>query len=255
MKNLINDGVIDSDVTEDFGALIASISPTQPTPVSSVWGLRLWARIFRRFLLTCLIFPITRLSYKIDILCADNLLKIQGPALLIANHVLHMDNAIYLKAMPKIIKKRLAIAASAHMFNNYLRGLMITLIANAFPFATGKRGKRNKNWNVRTSLDNMGSILDKGWSVLIYPEGELTVGGPMKPFLNGTGLMATASNLPVIPMRLDIIKYGRPSILPLWARGHVVVSFGEPLMPPWGSNIEEATSIIEDSVAILEIKV
>ena len=44
-----------------------------------------------------------------------------GPALLIGNHVLHMDNAVYLKCIPRAVKKRLAIAAGAHMFKNYLK--------------------------------------------------------------------------------------------------------------------------------------
>ncbi len=206
------------------------------------------------FVMSLVIFPITKFSYKIDVIGEDNFKKLDRPALLIGNHVLHMDNAVYLKSIPKSVKKRLAIAAGAHMFNNYIRGLLITLIANAFPFATGKVEKSNKNWNVRSSLYNMVDIMDRGWSVLIYPEGELTVGGPMKPFLNGTGLMAAVGNIPVIPMRLDIIKLGSPSILPIWSRGHVVVSFGEPLMPPWGTDVEKATKRIEDSVINLEVK-
>ncbi|MBH42542.1 MAG: hypothetical protein CL787_03340 [Chloroflexi bacterium] len=221
---------------------------------SSMWGLRIWARFVRRLVMSLLIFPLTKFSYKIDVIGRDNFNKLDGPALLIGNHVLHMDNAVYLKCIPRAFKKRLAIAAGAHMFNNYLKGLIITLIANAFPFATGKREKSNKNWNIRSSLDNLCNIMDEGWSVLIYPEGELTVGGPMKPFLNGTGLMAAVGNLPVIPMRLDIIKLGSPSVLPIWSRGHVVVSFGEPLMPPWGPDVDGATKRIEDSVIDLEVQ-
>ena len=56
------------------------------------------------------------------------------------------------------------------------------LLGNGFPIA--------QEGAVRPSLENMGKILDNGWSVLIYPEGELTVGGPIRPFMNGTGMVA-----------------------------------------------------------------
>ena len=162
-----------------------------------------------------------------------------------------MDNSIYVKALPNQIRNKLAIAAGAHMYNNNFKGFLITLLGNAFPFATGKAEKEHNKGNVRSSLENMGNIMDKGWSILIYPEGELTVGGPTKPFLNGTGLMAIAGNLPVIPMRINIESFGNPAYIPIFRRGHVSVKFGDPIMPPWDNNPDKATEIMEESVAKL----
>ena len=215
------------------------------------WGIKLWARILRIISLQLFIFPIMKIAYKIDVYGIENLSKVKGPSLLIANHVLHMDNSIYVKALPNQIRGKLAIAAGAHMYNNNFKGFLITLLGNAFPFATGKSEKEHNKGNVRSSLENMGNIMDKGWSILIYPEGELTVGGPTKPFLNGTGLMAIAGNLPVIPMRINIENFGKPAYIPIFRRGHVSVKFGEPIMPPWDNNPEKVTEIMEESVAEL----
>ena len=80
------------------------------------------------------------------------------------------------------------------------------LLGNAFPVA--------REGSVRPSLENMGRIMDNGWSVLIYPEGELTVGGPIKPFMHGTGLVAVEGSIPVVPLRLHVHSLGIASTAP-----------------------------------------
>ena len=125
------------------------------------------------------------------------------------------------------------------------------MLGNAFPFATAKAEKTHNKGNVRDSLENMGAIMDRGWSVLIFPEGELTVGGPMKPFLSGTGLMAVAGNLPVIPMNIHVDKLGAPVYIPFLRRGKITVTFGKPMFPPWNGTPDQITNMLEKSVSEL----
>ena len=248
----IDDGDVSPETTlSQLQYLVDHSKPSDFSHKFNNWGIKLWARILRIISLQLFIFPIMKIAYKIDVYGVENLDKVKGPSLLIANHVLHMDNSIYVKALPNQIRNKLAIAAGAHMYNNNFKGFLITLLGNAFPFATGKAEKEHNKGNVRSSLENMGNIMDKGWSILIYPEGELTVGGPTKPFLNGTGLMAIAGNLPVIPMRINIESFGNPAYIPIFRRGHVSVKFGDPIMPPWDNNPDKATEIMEESVAKL----
>ena len=75
------------------------------------------------------------------------------------------------------------------------------MIGNAFPLA--------REGAVRRSLDLLGARLDRGYSILIYPEGKLTVGGPLQEFKSGTGLVAIHGAIPVVPMRLKIHRYSR----------------------------------------------
>ena len=119
------------------------------------------------------------------------------------------------------------------------------------PIRHGKVRNEHKKGNIRSSLENMGETIGNGRSVLIYPEEELTVGDPTKPFLNGTGLMTIAENLPVIPMRINIEGIGKPTYIPFIKRWHVTVRFGAPIMPPWESDSEKVTQLMEKSVANL----
>ena len=253
MEIFIDDGDISGETTiADLQFILATTdkSPKQRSPIN--WGLNLWAKLIRGFIQNIFIFPILSISYKIEVKGYNNLSSIKGPSLLIGNHVLNMDHAIYIKTLPPNIRKNLAVAAGAHMYNNFIRGFIITLLGNAFPFATAKSEKSHNKGNVRDSLENMGAIMDKGWSVLIFPEGELTVGGPMKPFLSGTGLMAIAGNLPVIPMNIHVDNLGYPSYIPIFKRGKILVTFGTPITPPWDGTPDQITSFLEKSVSELD---
>jgi long-chain acyl-CoA synthetase len=55
----------------------------------------------------------------------------------------------------------------------------------------------------RESFRFAGELVDRGYSVVIFPEGRRTETGEMSPFRSGIGLLATHLNLPIIPMRID----------------------------------------------------
>ena len=221
-----------------LGALVDAGSPAQ-TKKFPRWGMALWCRGVRGILQRGLVFPLTSFAYKTSVSGIENL-DAPGPVLIAANHTLHLDNGIILKSLPSRRRRRLAIAASDHMWSNPVRSLAIPLLGNGFPFS--------KEGNVRKSLENVGRIIDGGWSVLIYPEGELTVGGPMKPFLGGTGLVCVGGRVPVVPLRLEVMKTGFPAYLPLLRRGRVEVRFGKPLTFDSEVTYLDATADIEDAV-------
>ena len=133
----------------------------------------------------------------------------------------------------------MAMVGAADLWKNPVWWIMKPLLGNAFPLA--------REGSVRPSL----AIMDNGWSVLIYPEGELTVGGPIKPFMNGTGLVAVEGRIPVVPLRLYIHELGFPTRFPVIRRGRVEVRLGEPLSFSPGTNYQDATSAIEKAVKSL----
>ena len=134
----------------------------------------------------------------------------------------------------------MAIAGAAELWRNPVWWTLNPLLGNGFPLA--------REGAVRPSLENMGRIMDTGWSVLIYPEGELTVGGPIKPFMPGTGLVAVEGRIPVVPLRLRIDRIGSPARFPILRRGRVEVRLGEPIMFPAGTDYMKATAAIEEAV-------
>ena len=207
------------------------------------WGMRLWARMARGFLQQGLVFPLMTLAYGLRVSGRENLAGLTGPVLFACNHHLGLDNPLILRAINRRWRRRLAVAAASELWRNPVWWVLNPLLGNGFPIA--------REGPIRPSLENLGRIIDRGWSVLIYPEGVLTVGGPMKPFMQGVGLVAVEGRIPVVPLRLDVTRAGAPSWFPLFRRGRVDIRFGPPLTFAPGSDYQQATAAIEQAVKSL----
>jgi long-chain acyl-CoA synthetase len=99
----------------------------------------------------------------------------------------------------------------------------------------------------RQSFAYAGEAVDRGWSVLIFPEGVETKDGSIQPFKAGIGLLASELDIPVIPIRLDglfELKQQRQLFAPA---GAVSVTFGEPITFV-RDTAEEITSELERAV-------
>jgi long-chain acyl-CoA synthetase len=54
----------------------------------------------------------------------------------------------------------------------------------------------------RDSFRFAGESVDRGYSILVFPEGRHTKDGKMNPFRSGIGLLAKNLGIPVLPMRI-----------------------------------------------------
>ena len=131
------------------------------------WGMRLWARLARGFLQKGLVFPLMTLAYGLKVSGRENLAGLSGPVLFACNHHLGLDNPLILRAITHRWRRRLAVAAASELWRNPVWWILNPLLGNGFPIA--------REGPIRPSLENLGHIIDRGWSVLIYPEGVLTV--------------------------------------------------------------------------------
>ena len=240
----MDEGQVRPDTTvKQLAALVEEGSKNPPMVKFPDWGMQWWCRATRGFLQRAVIFPLITASYGLRVSGRENLSGITGPVLFASNHNLGLDNPLIIKAVPPKWRRRMAVAGAAELWRNPVWWIVNPLLGNGFPVA--------REGPVRPSLENMGRIMDDGWSVLIYPEGELTVGGPIKPFMHGTGLVAVEGSIPVVPLRLHIHRLGTPQRLPFLKRGRVEVRFGRPLTFPPGTDYQEATSAIEEAVKSL----
>ena len=216
------------------------------------WPLSPLVRSFGLLLQQTLVYPLVHVFYKVKVTGQEKLVGLRGPVMFAPNHCLHWDNGIILMAIPLAWRWKLAVAAAADdVFGNKLNGFASSVLANAFPLA--------REGAIRRSLELLGARLDRHFSVLIYPEGKLTIGGPMQPFKSGTGLIAVEGATPVVPMKL---KIGKVSVLDhmdrKWEaarsngwRGDVEVVFGDPIFFPAGTPAGEATAKLQAAVAAL----
>lgn len=207
------------------------------------WPRRRPVRLLRRGLMTGLVFPLLRLGYRVEVRGRERFRELKEPCLIISNHNMHLDQAMLLRSMPHGFRQKVTIAAAASdIFGSRWRGFGASLLGNAFPFAKEGSG-------VRESLEYVAKTLDEGWNVLIFPEGKLTVIGPMQEFKSGTGLLAVETGAPVLPMRIDVIRPGfyEGKWLP-HPRARVRVNIGEPIRFSPGTDYAEATRKLEEAV-------
>jgi long-chain acyl-CoA synthetase len=207
------------------------------------WPRRRAVRWLRRAIVTGIIFPFLRLPYTVEVRGRHRFKGLQEPCLIVSNHNMHLDAALLLRSMPQGFRQRVAIAAAASdIYGNRARGFAASLLGNAFPFAKEGSG-------VRESLEHVVQMLDEGWNVLIFPEGRLTVIGPMQPFKSGTGLLAVESGVPVLPMRIDVLRPGfyEGKWLP-HPRARVRVNVGEPIRFEPGTSYADATRRLQKAV-------
>ncbi|MGW8287449.1 MAG: 1-acyl-sn-glycerol-3-phosphate acyltransferase, partial [Desulfobulbales bacterium] len=236
------------------------ISSQQTTAGSKFkkWPLLPWA-VFVRKLLQLLIFrPLARYYIKLRIMGREKVAKLNHPFLLIANHSSHLDPLVLTLALPWKIRRRLMVAAAADVFEEWdSRGASLTdkivrktstflavLGLNIFPF--------QRYAGIKKSLEFTGRSMDKGWSVMIFPEGKLTLSGTMNEFKSGVGLLVKEMGVSVIPSKIQGLyeimdhRYRWPQ-----KKGEVTVRFGDPITFSHDATYNEITRRLEHEVRFL----
>jgi long-chain acyl-CoA synthetase len=199
---------------------------------------RTWpVQLLRRLSQATWILPLARAFAWAEITGREHLRDLDGPVIFAANHQSHMDVPVILAALPGRVRARVAPAMAkeffkAHFFpeghtwkqrfTNSVNYYLAALYFNAFPLPQREAGTRQ-------TLAYAGELLGNGWSILIFPEGERSATGDIKPFRGGIGMMASRLDVPVVPVRIDGVdrvlhmrsKMARP--------GRVRVAFGAAL--------------------------
>jgi long-chain acyl-CoA synthetase len=124
-----------------------------------------------------------------------------------------------------------------------LNYFLVVSLFNVFPLP--------KNSGFRESLRFAGELADRGWNILIFPEGELTPDGKLQPFRAGIGLLASDLKIPVVPMRIDGAYEIREEGSLFNRPARVRVYLGKPVEFPAGSAPQEITRTLQQSVAKL----
>ena len=163
----------------------------------------------------------------------EKLEGVKGPVILVANHASHMDTPVILSALPRKLRKRTVVAAAAdYFYKNRIVASLVSLIFNTTPIERHGGGGVSKNGS------HLDTLLDQGWSLLLYPEGTRSRGGMPGPLRRGAAVLAAAHHLTIVPIRVtgtaQAMPPGRlwPRRLrdkPMPKRHRIEVSFGEPI--------------------------
>jgi long-chain acyl-CoA synthetase len=157
--------------------------------------------------------------------------------LVVCNHIDDVDVGFVQTALPARFRHRLATATGGEalqvlrtpapergflgrLFDRLKWTLGIALL-NLFPLP--------REAGFLKSFAYAGECVDRGYSILVFPEGHHTTNGQLLPFRAGVGLLADRLGIPVVPLRIDglfqIKQSGKQFALP----GKIRLRVGEPV--------------------------
>jgi long-chain acyl-CoA synthetase len=239
-----------------------AIMPREDRYIYPRWTQREPIRLARLAIYYLLVWPATQILGHPHVVGRRHLHHLSGPAIVISNHVTRRaDIGLVLAALPARIRHRLAIAMGGESLRRmrtppqqwlfakraaYQLGyFMVTALFNVFPLPQFS--------GFRQSFRFAGESADRGYSVLIFPEGEVnnSADGRMAPFQSGIGLLAENLALPIIPMRLDGVWQMKREHRRLARRNEIKVHIGAPVTFPPGTSPVEIARRLEVLVASL----
>ena len=223
------------------------------------WVLR-WPVTWLRFLIHYLLMrPAILLLGWPRIIGREHLHDVKGPLLVVANHIGDVDPGFILTALPARYRHHLAVAAGgealealrtppanrALVLKIYDRTQWILGVAllNLFPLP--------REAGFRRSFAYAGEAVDRGYSVLVFPEGRHTTDGKMNPFRAGIGLLAQNLAIPVLPMRIDGLFEVKKAGKKIAAPGKISVRIGQPMRFAPDTDPNQIARQLQDAVSRL----
>ncbi|MBA3302458.1 MAG: 1-acyl-sn-glycerol-3-phosphate acyltransferase, partial [Acidimicrobiia bacterium] len=152
----------------------------------------------------------------------DRLSALEGPAIFAANHHSHLDTPLLLTSVPERWRHRMVVAAASdYFFGNRYSSAASALAMGAFPVERSRVDRR--------STDLAASLLEEGWSLLIFPEGGRSPDGWGQGHRRGAAYLAVRVGVPVVPVHVDGTGriFGKGDSRP--RPGRTTVTFGAPL--------------------------
>jgi long-chain acyl-CoA synthetase len=226
------------------------------------WTQRAPVRWLRLTVYYALVWPATQILGHPKIVGRENLRGVRGPVLIVSNHITRRaDIGLILAALPRRFRHRLSTAMGGESLQRmrrpprdwffakrwayYFGYWLATALFNVFPLP--------QRSGFRESFRFAGESADRGYSLLVFPEGEVnnSEDGRMAPFQSGIGLLAENLGLPIIPMRLDGVWQMKRERRRLAHFGEITVRIGAPIVFPQDTPPEEIARQLEAIVLAL----
>jgi len=239
--------------------------PLESHPVRHIYPIWPWSRSAQRLrtaFLETVMRPLVWLLAAPRVTVPDGL-EAHAPLLIVANHVSTYDGPLALYALPAGLRRRVASAMSAEMLADYrawrnpertagqqrfflfgpLAYYLVTALFNVFPLPRLR--------DFQASFAHAGKAMDRGYSVLVFPEGTRSAEGRLARFRPGIGLLAKQCGAPVLPIALrglGELKAGKRR----WFRtGRIEVRVGQPIRFAPGDTEAAITERLHAEVAKL----
>jgi len=245
----------------DLERLVRESSSERSEFVFPSWAQRWPVTWIRTFIYYLLVWPATHLLAHPRVFGRENLRGVKGPVLVISNHVIYLDVGFVLAALPLRLRHRLAVAMGGERLAQMRRPpeecfflrrwlqrmnyFLVVALFNVFPLP--------KRSGFRESFRFAGDLADRGWSVLVFPEGDMTPDGKLQPFRAGIGLLANNLRLPIVPIRIDGAYEIREAHSAFNRPGRIRVHIGNPMEFPASADPQQIARELEQHVAELGV--
>lgn len=249
--------------TAPVSALPAQAASTAPPTESRnafyprwTWS---WAsQVVRVIFIECVLRPLVWLLAA-PLVEHQSTLKPDKPLLIIANHITAYDVPLVLYALPGPMRRHVAAAMAADVLGNWrnllnqgpwilklLGPLTRPLVIGLFNVFSLPRSA-----GFRKSFQHAGQALDRGYNVLIFPEGRESTTGGLQPFRSGIGLLVAESRTKVLPVALAGLGAMKIRGERWFRSGKLKVVIGSPMAFKPQASAEEITSRLHDEMVRL----
>jgi 1-acyl-sn-glycerol-3-phosphate acyltransferase len=196
--------------------------------------------------------PVARWCRPFTVVGKENFERLQGPAIFIGNHASYLDGPAINRSLPRAYRRRVAVGAAADRF--YVKGRREltkqgwwqSLAYNMFPISRGGGA---------AALDHARWLLDRGWSLVIFPEGKRSSNGALARFRVGPALLAIEKSVPVVPLYVEGSGAIRPKGSTTNQPGPVTTLVGEPIAFAPDTDPSEATHALQRAMEDLRLRV
>ena len=212
-----------------------------------------WLRIAALYLI---IFPYVRIMGRPTIKGFENLKNQRGPLLFVSNHLTKVDHALILWATPHRFRRKMSIAMDGELLREWIapapgtgwftrlrfrmQYILVAFFFNVFAMP--------QHSGFRRSFAFAGEMMDRGYSVMVFPEGRRSPDGTLKPFRSGIGILAQQLNVPVVPIRLDGLYELAQRRKHIAKRGEIRINISELVTYSAADSPEQITTDLEARV-------
>ena len=226
-----------------------------PIPDGTIYPRWPWSapiRWLRIAFLECVSIPLTHLLLGPRIV-RPHAAASRKPQLIVANHVTAYDLPLVLAALPAQIRRHTAVAMAGGLLTGWrharaerhawfrpltpLAYWLVTALFNVFPLPQGA--------GFRRSFANAGAAMDRGMSVILFPEGRRSADATLGAFQSGIGLLARESAAPVLPVALVGLGEIKQRKRRWFRPGTVTIRVGDPMTMEAGETPQDFTARLE----------
>jgi long-chain acyl-CoA synthetase len=233
-----------------------ALAPRQGQHLYPQWPWTRVARAVRIVFLETIAMPLVALlaAPRVE---RDSTREPDGPVLIVANHVTLFDVPILLYGLSRRMRRRVAVAMAGELLldwrhargqGNWFLNLvapagyyLVTALFNVFPLP--------QSGDFRASFAHAARAMDRGFHVLVFPEGRRTPDGQMHAFQRGSGLLWKELQCDALPVYMGGLWEPKTG----WFRsGKIRTNVGAVIALPAEADAQSATALLEEQVKGLD---